>query len=793
MTKRLTRSGAPCGHVHRVERRRGGPLWYVKYRLPDGRQVQRVLGPAWTQRGESRRTPPATLELRVSHPIESTRCNAAVVSICTERRSAQCRTRAQDACELRGTECFVADLLMVTASWRHSSWPRSPCSRSPRRWGSRRATSSGRPAGGARPGALIPRERRTRRGLVALRPAAPALAALAGVRAVDLQVTAVKTIGAGAAPGRTFTVSAQVKRVNHRPKVRLQLVLTAFLASRAAVTAREHVSGGSASLTLSAAGTAPARRFPFVVPIGTTAGYYYVVVCVTVLGRYRDTDKQHECRVSSKRIVVQPSAGGVSASSTVVTASSSGAAATQTTAAASSSSSASSQTPPATQSSTSTSTVMTTVTTTSTSSQMGGAPPAYTPVPVAITPPSPGPTDGAAANPDNVAPPLSDTGTTDFLESVSFLFTGTDPIQQGVASGTVQESTAALVQGNVTNTSGTALGGVRISVLGHPELGFTDTATNGSFSMAVNASGPLTLVYDDAGYIPIQGNVTPMAGAATEAPTVALSAYAAQADDINLESDAPIQVAQGPVDTDASGSRQATLMFSAGTTATMQLADGSTQPLTDLHVRASEFTVGSLGPEAMPGSLPGTSAYTYASAFTIDEAVAAGATSVTFSKPVIAYVNDFLGLPVGAAVPSGSYDPSTGAWGASNDGVVIKVLSTAGGTATLDVTGSGSAATPAQLSALGITPDELQAIAANFQAGDTLWRVPLMHFSSWDFNFLPSEEQPALPPTPGTDTPPTDESCDAPAGPPSCATAARWPRTSRWPAPATRSTIRATA
>jgi hypothetical protein len=30
-----------------VERKRG-PQWYAKYRLPDGRQVQRHLGPAWT-------------------------------------------------------------------------------------------------------------------------------------------------------------------------------------------------------------------------------------------------------------------------------------------------------------------------------------------------------------------------------------------------------------------------------------------------------------------------------------------------------------------------------------------------------------------------------------------------------------------------------------------------------------------------------------------------------------------------------------------------------------------------
>ena len=40
----------PSGHVFRVDRRRG-PIWYAKYRLPDGRQVQKKIGPAWTQRG----------------------------------------------------------------------------------------------------------------------------------------------------------------------------------------------------------------------------------------------------------------------------------------------------------------------------------------------------------------------------------------------------------------------------------------------------------------------------------------------------------------------------------------------------------------------------------------------------------------------------------------------------------------------------------------------------------------------------------------------------------------------
>jgi integrase len=44
----------PSGHVYRVERKRG-PVWYAKYRLPDGRQVQKRIGPGWPERGR----PPA--------------------------------------------------------------------------------------------------------------------------------------------------------------------------------------------------------------------------------------------------------------------------------------------------------------------------------------------------------------------------------------------------------------------------------------------------------------------------------------------------------------------------------------------------------------------------------------------------------------------------------------------------------------------------------------------------------------------------------------------------------------
>jgi integrase len=41
---------AVSGHVFRYEGKRR-PVWRAKYRLPDGRQVQKTIGPAWTARG----------------------------------------------------------------------------------------------------------------------------------------------------------------------------------------------------------------------------------------------------------------------------------------------------------------------------------------------------------------------------------------------------------------------------------------------------------------------------------------------------------------------------------------------------------------------------------------------------------------------------------------------------------------------------------------------------------------------------------------------------------------------
>jgi hypothetical protein len=194
-----------------------------------------------------------------------------------------------------------------------------------------------------------------------------------------------------------------------------------------------------------------------------------------------------------------------------------------------------------------------------------------------------------------------------------------------------------------------------------------------------------------------------------------------------------MQVAQGTSQTDGSGTRQATLLFQPGTTATMTLPDGSTEPLGAGHVRITEYSVGSKGQQNMPATLPPTEGYTYAANFSFDEGQAAGATNVQFNQPVISYTQNFLNWPVGLNVPSLYFDQKKGLWIEGAKGVVLKILSVSGGMANLDVDGSGNPASAATLSSLGITDAERQELARLYSVGQTLWRMPIKHFTDWDY------------------------------------------------------------
>ncbi|MEO8134315.1 MAG: RHS repeat-associated core domain-containing protein [Betaproteobacteria bacterium] len=120
-----------------------------------------------------------------------------------------------------------------------------------------------------------------------------------------------------------------------------------------------------------------------------------------------------------------------------------------------------------------------------------------------------------------------------------------------------------------------------------------------------------------------------------------------------------------------------------------------------------------------------------------------------FSQPVPTYVENFLAFPVGTLVPSGFYDRALGQWVASANGRVIKVLGSTGGFADLDIDGSNVAAGASALAALGVTDAERQRLAILYTAGQSLWRVPIQHFSPWDLNFPYGPPPDAKPPAGG--------------------------------------------
>ncbi|MBI4334831.1 MAG: hypothetical protein HY673_26550 [Chloroflexi bacterium] len=318
----------------------------------------------------------------------------------------------------------------------------------------------------------------------------------------------------------------------------------------------------------------------------------------------------------------------------------------------------------------------------------------------------------------------------------AFLYTGNHPIQTGVAPGTIEPRRAAVLRGKVFTRDGLPLSEVTLTVLDHPEFGQTLSRADGMFDLAVNGGGQLTVYYAKEGYLPVQRQLQVPWQDYAWLPGVVMIPLDPQVSAIDLTAATDFQVAQGSLVTDADGMRAATLLFPPGTQATLMLPDGTSRPLSTLHVRATEYTVGKSGPQAMPAELPPNSGYTYAVEFSSDEALAAGATEVQFNPPLISYVENFLNFPVGGIVPVGYYDRAQkGCWVPSDNGRVIQVLGHNNGMAELDTNGDGVADDAATLAALGITEAERQRLAPLYPPGQSLWRVSIAHFTPWDYNW----------------------------------------------------------
>ena len=322
------------------------------------------------------------------------------------------------------------------------------------------------------------------------------------------------------------------------------------------------------------------------------------------------------------------------------------------------------------------------------------------------------------------APPLDGTAPTSLADATRFLVEGSGAVQTGVTA-TFDSRRVAVVRGRALAADGSPIPGVRVSVAGHAEYGSTQTRADGMFDLVVEGGADVVLDYALAGFVPIHRRVEVRWQDWSWAPDVVLTPYAAASPAIVLPS-SEAQSIRGARFEDGDGRRQPLVIIPAFATATMRMADGTTSAIDRLSLRITELTVGARGPSAMPADLPPASAYTWAADFTVDEPLAANASSVLFDRPVAVYLQNFLGFPIGTAVPAGYYDRALASWVPAASGRVVRFESVVAGRARLDADSEA---------ALSLDDSERIQLAAAYQPGTILWRVAVDHFTTWDFNW----------------------------------------------------------
>lgn len=360
------------------------------------------------------------------------------------------------------------------------------------------------------------------------------------------------------------------------------------------------------------------------------------------------------------------------------------------------------------------------------------------------------------------APPLEQGVGYSLYDATRFLYVGAEAVQTDIDPDIIDRQRVAVIRGRVLNQAGLPTAGVAIDIAGRPEFGRTQSRSDGRFDLVVNGGGRLTINLQDADVLPLQRSLEVPWEQYAILDDVVVTQLADKVDTIVLAPGMGMQVAEGPVTEDGEGMRQPALLFPDGIAADMVMADGSRQQLDQINVRATEYTVGPSGPQAMPGALPLFTDYTYAVEFSADEAIAAGAGSVEFDQPVAVYLENFREFPVGSTIPTGYYDKTQARWIAAVDGLVIQYLDASGGLANLDLDGDGLADDDTALEAFGINSQERVYVASRYTPGQTLWRTAVDHFTPWDLNDVsnPADARPVPDPIGEPDRANVDDPCE---------------------------------
>jgi YD repeat-containing protein len=287
----------------------------------------------------------------------------------------------------------------------------------------------------------------------------------------------------------------------------------------------------------------------------------------------------------------------------------------------------------------------------------------------------------------------------------------------------------ALLTGLVRDSLGGPLADVAVSIFDQPGYGTTATDADGRFTLPVEGGGILTVRFQKPGFIAAQRQVQVPWNDIAVVETVSLIFEDTAATVVKFDGSAATVVTHRSTEvTDARGTRAATLVFSGDNKAYLtDKAGNKTLELKTISARVTEYTT----PESMPAKLPPSSAFTWCAEFSVD-----GAERIQFEKPVIAWVDNFLGFPVGAIVPVGYYDRDKARWLPMKNGRVVLLLDTDGDgiVDALDADGDGQ---PDDLDQNGSTRNEVLGLddTLRYLAGRSYWRVAIKHFSPIDINW----------------------------------------------------------
>ncbi|MGD8894377.1 MAG: hypothetical protein PVF94_15200, partial [Desulfobacterales bacterium] len=227
----------------------------------------------------------------------------------------------------------------------------------------------------------------------------------------------------------------------------------------------------------------------------------------------------------------------------------------------------------------------------------------------------------------------------------------------------------SLITGLVHSIDGSPISNVSVTLHSHPEYGTVFTDDEGRFSLPVEGGATLTVVYQKDGFITAQRKVYVPWNDIAIAETIQMIAQDPLATTITFDGNPDTVVTHRSTEvTDEFGTRSCSMVFTGDNHVYLVDENGNdVHELTTITTRATEFTT----PESMPAILPPTSAYTYCAELEVD-----GAQRVRFEKPVIIWVDNFLGFDVGMVVPVGYYDRDKGVWIPEKNGSVVKLLDT---------------------------------------------------------------------------------------------------------------------